>query len=86
MSIQTSKVTTVDVLRHGQCQGGQIFRGSTDVLLTDLGWQQMEQALENYQGWEAVVASPLRRCQLFAEQYEGMYIIFLIGSGYRFAG
>lgn len=62
------KVTTIDLLRHGHCEGGEIFRGSTDVPLTDKGWKQMHSALEPLKGWQRVITSPLQRCRLFSEQ------------------
>lgn len=62
------QTTTIDLLRHGACAGGEIFRGSTDVALTELGWQQMQAALAQQGGWQQIVSSPLQRCRLFAEQ------------------
>ena len=32
MSVQRSRI---DLLRHGACEGGEIFRGSTDVALSE---------------------------------------------------
>jgi|TARA_B110000902_G_scaffold267056_1_gene357879 broad specificity phosphatase PhoE len=64
-----SNFTLIDILRHGQCQGGEIYRGSTDVALTDLGWQQMRNAVAPHNGWDAVVSSPLTRCKLFAQEH-----------------
>lgn len=62
--------TTIDLLRHGRCEGGEIFRGSTDVALTDDGWSEMQAALQGEgRGWSQVVSSPLQRCRLFAEQW-----------------
>jgi broad specificity phosphatase PhoE len=63
------QITTIDLLRHGACEGGEIFRGSTDVVLTEQGWQQMGAALAGEAGWQRVISSPLRRCRLFAEQW-----------------
>lgn len=63
------RVSTIDLLRHGSCEGGEIFRGSTDVLLTDLGRRQMRTALESGGGWQRVISSPMRRCQHFAESF-----------------
>ncbi len=62
-------VTTVDLLRHGACEGGEIFRGSTDVVLRPEGWQQMQNALAQQQGWQQVFTSSLQRCRSFAEQF-----------------
>ena len=61
------QVTTIDLMRHGACEGGEIFRGSTDVPLTDTGWQQMRDALAIHSGWQRIVCSPLQRCRRFAE-------------------
>lgn len=63
---QTHSHTRIDLLRHGECQGGEIFRGSTDVELSALGWQQMHAAVAN-RDWDQIISSPLKRCQLFAE-------------------
>ena len=60
-------VTTIDLLRHGKPEGGEIFRGFTDVPLTEEGWQQMRSALEGLSGWQQVVSSPLQRCLDFSE-------------------
>ena len=60
-------ITTVDLLRHGACEGGEIFRGSTDVPLTETGWQQMRDTVAAHSGWQRVVCSPLQRCRRFAE-------------------
>lgn len=60
-------ITTIDLLRHGESEGGDIFRGSTDVLLSDDGWQQMLTVAQGVEGWQKIITSPLRRCQMFAE-------------------
>ena len=71
MTLKKSTVTTIDLLRHGECQGGEIYRGSTDVPLTDRGWLQMESSLHidvvhSETPWDRIVSSPLQRCRLFA--------------------
>lgn len=58
--------TRIDLLRHGECVGGDIFRGSTDCALSAAGWRQMEAAVADL-AWEQIIASPLRRCRRFAE-------------------
>jgi alpha-ribazole phosphatase len=63
------KLTTIDLLRHGECEGGEIFRGSTDVPLIEKGWEQMRNSLQPYSGWDCVVSSSLQRCRLFAEKF-----------------
>lgn len=73
----SSKITTIDLLRHGECEGGAILRGRTDSPLSPLGRQQMLDsiaALNNEQEsnetsqrpWQQIIASPLQRCQRFA--------------------
>lgn len=62
-----SRVTTVDLLRHGECAGGNIMRGRIDVPLTDDGWKQMASAVSQIEQCERIITSPLRRCQRFAE-------------------
>ena len=68
------ETTVIDFLRHGECEGGDIFRGSgTDVSLTDLGWQQMVEAVRGRSTgcfiWSKVISSPLIRCRQFAQNY-----------------
>ena len=62
-------VTTIDLLRHGECVGGDIFRGKTDKHLSVKGRQQMDavaQAAETEAGWQRIISSPLVRCSRFA--------------------
>ncbi|MFA9460432.1 histidine phosphatase family protein [Thiohalorhabdus methylotrophus] len=58
--------TVVDLIRHGEPEGGRMFRGRTDHPLSDKGWGQMRLASAGEEGWEAVVSSPLLRCSEFA--------------------
>ncbi len=60
-------VTQVDLLRHGEPQGGSRYRGQKDDPLTERGWQQMREAVGDHVAWDAIVSSPLRRCQAFAQ-------------------
>ncbi|GAB3371767.1 alpha-ribazole phosphatase [Spongiibacter taiwanensis] len=61
--------TRIDLLRHGACEGGEIFRGSTDVALSELGWQQMSERVAQLDGsWQRIITSPLQRCRRFAER------------------
>jgi len=62
------RVTTFDLLRHGRCEGGEMFRGSTDVALLDSGLEAMAGALSGLGGWQRIVSSPMRRCLRFARQ------------------
>ncbi len=61
-------ITHIDLLRHGACEGGEIFRGSTDVALSEQGWQQMQRRTQDHNDWQRIVCSDLQRCQPFAER------------------
>jgi len=60
--------TTIDYLRHGEPEGGSIYRGnSIDDPLSEHGWQQMRDTIANIQGWTQIISSPMQRCHAFAE-------------------
>ncbi len=64
----------IDVLRHGECEGGRIFRGHTDVALTANGWRHMESGVGQLKGdWARIISSPLQRCRTFAEHLSQYY-------------
>ena len=71
--------TVIDLLRHGEVEGGDIFRGSTNDKLTDDGWEQMQATLQGEVNWDVIVSSPLLRCAEFAEslaeQEETSYVV-----------
>jgi len=56
----------IDLLRHGEAEGGACFRGRRDDPLSERGRRQMAAALADLAGWggdwDAVVTSPRRRC------------------------
>lgn len=65
----------VDILRHGQPEGGEVLRGRVDHPLTPEGWQQMyrntgldKDAPGAGPGWTHIITSPLQRCRSFAER------------------
>ena len=58
----------IDLLRHGETTAGQSFIGSSDVLLTATGWQQMRDAIAGQQ-YACIISSPLRRCLEFVKHY-----------------
>jgi len=58
----------IDLLRHGEVEGKNSFRGHTDEPLTKNGWQQMMSSLESYKA-ETVIYSPLKRCAEFTENW-----------------
>ncbi len=61
--------TIIDLIRHGEPEGGRKFRGHTiDDPLSEKGWQQMQNAVGDYQQWDGIVSSPLIRCKAFAEE------------------
>ncbi len=59
----------IDLLRHGETEGGPRFRGSTDDPLTDIGWDQMRSATNGEPHWDRVISSPLKRCAGFAREF-----------------
>ncbi len=71
------KNITVDFLRHGEPEGGEVLRGRIDHPLSEKGWLQMQKAaaLTNERqlshatpSWTHLITSPLQRCRVFAEQ------------------
>lgn len=60
----------IDLLRHGDVQGGACFRGERDDPLSPLGWEQMRRVTADAgsTGWTRIVASPARRCADFARE------------------
>ncbi len=70
-----SKKIIVDLIRHGEPEGGQIVRGRVNPVLTALGWEQMRLAAglnEDFTpssatpGFSRIITSPLLRCHEFA--------------------
>jgi len=59
----------VGLLRHGQVDGIDCFRGSTNTVLSQSGTQQMWQTMASYSQWCKILSSPLARCAEFARQY-----------------
>ncbi len=63
----------VDLLRHGEAEGGACFRGSQDDLLTEQGWAALRVATAPElcgaaPAWDQVLTSPARRCADFARE------------------
>lgn len=70
----TTSSTTIDLFRHGACEGGEIFRGHIDTLLSQEGFEQMSNTIgEAPPTWDLIVSSPLRRCADFAEMLSIQY-------------
>ena len=60
--------TLIDLIRHGEPEGGKRYRGQIDDPLSATGWQQMWQAVGEHAPWRHIVSSPLARCRAFAER------------------
>lgn len=60
--------TRIDLIRHGEPEGGEVFRGRINPRLTDQGRWQFEQRVARAQGqWQRIISSPLDRCRESAE-------------------
>ncbi len=60
--------TRIDIIRHGEPEGGNVFRGRTDHALTALGQWQFEQRITRHRSaWQRVISSPLQRCRQSAQ-------------------
>ncbi|MCP5419447.1 MAG: alpha-ribazole phosphatase [Gammaproteobacteria bacterium] len=78
-------ITVIDLLRHGEPEGGRRYRGSLDDPLSASGWEQMRAAIHLCQPtWQVIVSSPLRRCAEFAQELADRHRLPLeIDSGLR---
>ncbi|MCG7530539.1 histidine phosphatase family protein [Psychrobium sp. MM17-31] len=60
---------TITLLRHGETTAPNNLNGKTDVSLSELGEQQMHDALANIENLSQVISSPLIRCAKVAQEY-----------------
>ena len=60
--------TLFDLIRHGEPEGGPMFRGSQDDPLSELGWRQMREAIREKDQWDVIISSPMLRCREFARE------------------
>jgi len=68
--------TIIDLIRHGQPEGGNIYRGHRiDDPLSDLGWSQMWNAIGDTCPWQQIISSPMQRCHAFAAQLASQKLI-----------
>lgn len=63
-----AETTFVDLIRHGEPEGGPRFRGQRDDPLSARGFEQMRAALASGETPDRILSSPLRRCRDFAEE------------------
>lgn len=75
----------IDLLRHGEAEGGGRFRGgATDDPLTELGWQQMWTTVSDPSPWQGIISSPMVRCLGFARALADKHDLQLvIEPGFR---
>lgn len=68
-SAYNSESTIIDCLRHGEPEGGRMYRGGgTDHPLSELGWSQMQTSVKEANcDWQAIISSPMKRCKEFAK-------------------
>lgn len=65
--MKANQYTLVDLIRHGQPRGGNLYRGhGIDDPLSEKGWQQMREAVRGKAPWQHLISSPMQRCQEFA--------------------
>jgi probable phosphoglycerate mutase len=75
-------MSTIDLLRHGEPDGGVCYRGDgVDDPLSERGWAQMWAAVGEFSDWTHVVSSPLLRCCHFAEAVAERYHLPLAVDG-----
>ncbi len=63
-----AETTFVDLIRHGEPEGGARFRGQRDDPLSARGFEQMRAALASGETPDQILSSPLRRCRDFADE------------------
>jgi probable phosphoglycerate mutase len=60
--------TRIDIIRHGEPEGGRRYRGhGVNDPLSPRGWQQMWNAIPDQAPWQHIISSPMARCVDFAE-------------------
>ncbi len=63
-----SNTTIIDLLRHGDVEGGRKYRVQLDDPLSKLGWEQLRSITKTKQNWQHIITSPLKRCSEFASE------------------
>ena len=65
---KTPVKTVIDLLRHGDVEGGRKYRGQLDDPLSELGWKQLRSTTNKKQNWQHIITSPLKRCADFSDE------------------
>ena len=60
--------TVFDLIRHGEPEGGPMYRGSKDDPLSEAGWRQMRGAITEADSWDAIVTSPMSTLRAFCSR------------------
>jgi len=63
----------IDLMRHGDAEGSDCYRGHTDFPLSEKGEQQMAEMLSHNPGWQQILYSPLQRCRLVGKAAAGHF-------------
>ena len=66
VKILKKELSVIDLLRHGEPEGGVLIRGQRDDPLSETGWRQMRAAVDGECRWQQIITSPLLRCADFA--------------------
>ena len=64
----SNETTIIDIIRHGEPEGGSKYRGHIDDPLSERGWAQMRAAVDGRNEWQQIVSSDLSRCAAFADE------------------
>ncbi len=78
LQVKKANTSTLYLMRHGEIATSGILAGKTDVLLSDLGWQQLDRATQKLPQINHCISSPLKRCALFAQHFSQQQQIPLI--------
>ncbi|MES9897778.1 MAG: alpha-ribazole phosphatase family protein [Sedimenticola sp.] len=66
--MRVNTTTTIDLIRHGEPEGGTRFRGWQNDPLSERGWSQMRETVGDHAPWRQIISSPLLRCADFAAE------------------
>lgn len=69
--------TIIDLLRHGDVEGGRKYRGQLDDPLSKQGWEQLRTVTNKKQNWQHIITSPLKRCSEFATELAQTHSLLL---------